>query len=83
LYGIDPKLADNVVTPTSPVQNVTGIEGVTVKPRQIMPVCTGSAMVSCGETETGFSPEMAQAEADRCLRCGLICYTQDASTRAA
>ena len=28
----------------------------------------------CGEIERGFSADMAQEEASRCLQCGLICY---------
>jgi NADPH-dependent glutamate synthase beta subunit-like oxidoreductase len=26
------------------------------------------------EVELGLTEEMAQAEAERCLRCGLLCY---------
>jgi NADPH-dependent glutamate synthase beta subunit-like oxidoreductase len=33
-----------------------------------------SALAVCGEIERGFSKDSAQAEASRCLQCGLICY---------
>jgi NADPH-dependent glutamate synthase beta subunit-like oxidoreductase len=29
------------------------------------------------ELEKGFTPEMAQAESERCLQCGLICYLRE------
>jgi hypothetical protein len=39
-----------------------------------MPLCSGRELAACGEIERGFNSEMAQAEASRCLQCGLICY---------
>jgi NADPH-dependent glutamate synthase beta subunit-like oxidoreductase len=29
---------------------------------------------SFDEVELGFSEEQARSEAERCLRCGLLCY---------
>jgi hypothetical protein len=74
MYGIDPSLADHVITPQSILQNVDHVEGVAASQRQIMPLCSGRELSACGEIEKGFNPEMAKAEASRCLQCGLICY---------
>ena len=74
LYGIDPGLSENVITPKSIIQDVDHIDKVDASQRQIMPVCSGKELVRCGEIETGFSEPMAQEEASRCLQCGLICY---------
>jgi NADPH-dependent glutamate synthase beta subunit-like oxidoreductase/NAD-dependent dihydropyrimidine dehydrogenase PreA subunit len=74
MYGIEPTLSENVITPQSTIQNVDQVERIVVSQRQIMPICSGPALVECGEIERGFSAEMAQAEAARCLQCGLICY---------
>jgi NADPH-dependent glutamate synthase beta subunit-like oxidoreductase len=79
LYGIQPGLTDNVITPKSIIQNVDHVEEVAASQRQIMPICSGKERVQCGEIETGFSEGMAQAEASRCLQCGLICYEHSAS----
>jgi len=43
-------------------------------PRKIMPLCDAKELAGCGELEKGFSEAAAQAEASRCLQCGLICY---------
>ncbi len=74
MYGIEPTLTDNVITLQSSIQDVDHVEQVDASARQIMPICSGPALVECGEIERGFSEEMAQAEAARCLQCGLICY---------
>lgn len=74
MYGIEPTLTENVITPQSSIQNVDHVENVNASQRQIMPICSGPALIECGEIERGFSEEMAQLEAARCLQCGLICY---------
>jgi formate dehydrogenase (NADP+) beta subunit len=78
MYGIEPSLTERVITPQSFVQNVDQVESVTACQRQIMPLCSGQELAACGEIERGFNTEMAQAEASRCLQCGLICYEQSA-----
>jgi formate dehydrogenase (NADP+) beta subunit len=77
VYGIDPALAENVVTPISVIQNIDQIEDVSVQPRQIMPLCPETDLAADAEIERGFSEEAAKAEAGRCLQCGLICYQRD------
>ena len=79
LYGIDPSLTEHVITPRSVIQNVDHVENVAASQREIMPICSGRELAVCGEIERGFSKESAQAEASRCLQCGLICYEHTAA----
>ena len=74
IYGIEPALSDRVITPHSVIQDVDDVEAVAASQRRIMPICSGKELAVCGEIERGFSDEMAQSEASRCLQCGLICY---------
>ena len=78
IYGIEPALTDKVITPHSVIQDVDDVEAVTASQRRIMPICSGKELAVCGEIERGFSDEMAQSEASRCLQCGLICYAHSA-----
>jgi NADPH-dependent glutamate synthase beta subunit-like oxidoreductase len=79
MHGLSPNLAEHVITPQSVLQNVYHVEKVQANQRQIMPICSGEELAICGEIERGFSPEMAQQEASRCLQCGLICYAHTAT----
>jgi len=74
IYGIDPSLAEQVITPHSLVQDVDHVQNVAASQRRIMPICSGRELAVCGEIERGFSDDMARSEASRCLQCGLICY---------
>ena len=74
MSGVDPALAEEVLTPQSTIQDVDHVEDVHPSQRQIMPICSGSELAVCGEIERGFSEDMARTEASRCLQCGLICY---------
>jgi NADPH-dependent glutamate synthase beta subunit-like oxidoreductase len=74
MHGLSPNLAAQVITPQSVLQNVYHVEKVQASQRRIMPICSGKELVMCGEIERGFSADMAQEEASRCLQCGLICY---------
>jgi formate dehydrogenase beta subunit len=74
IYGIDPSLTEQVITPHSFVQDVDRVENVAASQRRIMPICSARELAVCGEIEKGFSDEMARSEASRCLQCGLICY---------
>ena len=79
LYGLEPNLTEYVITPLSVVQDVDGVEEVESIQRRIMPICSGRELAICGEIERGFTADMAQTEASRCLQCGLICYEHTAS----
>jgi NADPH-dependent glutamate synthase beta subunit-like oxidoreductase/Pyruvate/2-oxoacid:ferredoxin oxidoreductase delta subunit len=78
IYGIEPALTEKVITPHSVIQDVNDVEDVAAAQRRIMPLCSGKELAVCGEIERGFSDEMAQSEASRCLQCGLICYEHSA-----
>jgi NADPH-dependent glutamate synthase beta subunit-like oxidoreductase len=82
MYSIFPSLPDHVLTPDSDIQNVFGVYGVAAKPRQLMPLSSMGELERGIEIEKGYTSEMAQAEANRCLQCGLICYkrSEDEST---
>ncbi len=73
LYGIALSYPERVLTDDSYIQDVDQVERIAHVPRQIMPICS-PGKDGCREIEQGFTPEMARAEADRCLQCGLICY---------
>ena len=74
MHGLSPNLTDNVITTEAALQNVFHVENVQASQRQVMPICSGKELAICGEIERGFSADMAQEEASRCLQCGLICY---------
>jgi NADPH-dependent glutamate synthase beta subunit-like oxidoreductase len=78
MHGQSPNLSQQVITPQSALQNVYHVEEVQASQRQIMPICSGKELAICGEIERGFTDDMAQAEASRCLQCGLICYAHTA-----
>ncbi len=76
LYGLDLELPRDVLTGKTLIQNVDRLEEVKSAPRQVMQLndihdIPGLAL----EIEKGFNEEQALAEARRCLRCGLICYS--------
>jgi hypothetical protein len=85
LYDMDLELPDNTLTRQTRIQNVNHLEKVTPVPRQIMPMNDiHDIPEQAAEIEKGFTESMALAEANRCLRCGLICYSDHAAkTRAA
>jgi len=74
LYGNPIEQPANVVTPQTWIQNVDHVHHVTPAPRQIMPLGGAREMVTGEDIEKGYSKEMADQEARRCLQCGLICY---------
>jgi NADPH-dependent glutamate synthase beta subunit-like oxidoreductase len=78
MHGLSPNLSEQVITPQSALQNVYHVEKVPASQRRIMPICSGKELAICGEIERGFSADMAQEEASRCLQCGLICYAHTA-----
>ena len=69
MHGLSPNLSEQVITPQSALQNVDHVEKVQASQRQIMPICSGKELAICGEIERGFTADMAQAEASRCLQC--------------
>ncbi len=56
----------------------TELSGVRERPRVRQPeLCAEDRVCNFKEVEESITPEQAQAEAERCLRCGLTCYTRD------
>lgn len=74
IYGIGPSLPDNVLTYDSDIQNVDSVDRVAKNERQIMPLSQSDIPGDSELVEKGFTEEMAIAESQRCLQCGLICY---------
>ncbi|MBU0990913.1 MAG: RnfABCDGE type electron transport complex subunit B [Proteobacteria bacterium] len=71
IYKIELFVHENVIGSQTIVQNVDHLENVKPAPRQIMPLAEESDAV---EIELGFTEDMARKEAERCLKCGVICY---------
>ncbi|MCG6907169.1 MAG: FAD-dependent oxidoreductase [Desulfobacteraceae bacterium] len=69
MYGIEPGLPENVITPDAYIQNVDTVQNVPTASRKVMPLAPEGA-----ELEKGYDKAQAMAEAGRCLQCGLICY---------
>lgn len=74
MYGIEPELPQNVVNSKTVIQNVDNVENVDLKPRRVMQMSSTLEINAGQELEKGFDEASAQAEASRCLQCGLICY---------
>ncbi|MDM8549391.1 FAD-dependent oxidoreductase, partial [Desulfobacterales bacterium HSG2] len=74
MYGIPLKHPETVIKSDSVLQNVDHLEDVLPVARQIMPLGSAQETAVGGDLEKGFAEETAQAEAARCLQCGLICY---------
>jgi hypothetical protein len=77
LYNLPLELANNVVAPETMIQNVHRVELVPLRLRQLMPISDDKQIAQGHELEKGFSTAMAKTEAERCLRCGLICYRRE------
>lgn len=81
MYGLPVQDVERPVTKRSVLQGVTSVENVQIMPRNIMPQnemgWSGSA-AKPKELNKGYSPEMAKNEAERCLKCGLLCYERTA-----
>ena len=73
IYGIKFQEPSKFITEQSILQDVSLLNNVEISPRNIMELSKTRKGTS-DKFSTGFSVEEAQAEANRCLRCGLICY---------
>ncbi|MBS3809645.1 MAG: RnfABCDGE type electron transport complex subunit B [Desulfobacterales bacterium] len=75
MYELDLELPENVISGDSVIQSVGELEWVESSGRHIMPTCNPEDVPQrCPEAELGYSEQQARAEANRCLRCGVICY---------
>ncbi len=83
MYGHDLDLPEDVVSLDTMLQCVDHLDHIPVIPRQIMPQCDISRIpAQCPEIELGFTEKKARTEAARCLKCGLICYSDQSSKKA-
>lgn len=73
MYGIQFQEPSKFISEHSLLQDVSVLNHVDVLPRNIMEIRDIHKGVA-DQFSTGFSMEEARAEADRCLRCGLVCY---------
>ncbi len=80
IYGIPLAHPTNVLTSTSPIQNVDSICQVETDPRTIMPLADAELLHE--ELEKGFTKAMSGKESARCLQCGLICYQKTGTDNA-
>jgi len=76
LLGFEVYLPENVLMENSYVQNLDHVENVAPISRRIMPLADEYEISRSGEIEKGFDESAAREEAERCLKCGLICYQQ-------
>ncbi|HSO20179.1 MAG TPA: (Fe-S)-binding protein [Desulfosarcina sp.] len=74
IYDIPLDLREDVLKPDAVIQNVDHVEAVASVQRQIMPLADSRELDQHNELEKGFDAAAATKEANRCLRCGLICY---------
>lgn len=73
MYGIQYQEASKIITEQTSLQDVFSLNSVDTSPRNILiPRQTRKEWLD--EFSTGFSTDKAHTEAERCLRCGLICY---------
>ena len=78
MYGIQFQEPSKFITEKTMLQDVSFLNNVATFPRNIMEL--GQAEKNSAEKNsidkfsTGFSEEQALEEANRCLRCGLVCY---------
>jgi len=73
MYGIKFQEPFKFITEKTLLQDVSLLNNVDTSPRNIMELGK-EKQIAIDKFSTGFSAEAAQDEADRCLRCGLICY---------
>ena len=82
MYDMALSLPEKVVTSDTVLQSLDALDNVNSTERNIMPTCPVSEVPRrCPEIELGYSDETAKKEADRCLRCGIICYMPDYQRR--
>ena len=71
MYDIELQDPEAMIAGKAAIQDVRSLDQVVPSPRNIL---TGPQTVREDRFSTGFSSDTAKVEADRCLRCGLVCY---------
>ncbi|MBF0257629.1 MAG: FAD-dependent oxidoreductase [Desulfamplus sp.] len=82
MYGLPVNDIKKPVTKRSILQGVTCVDNVQIMPKNIMPKYDkkGGESGRGSEIFKGYSSEVAKNEAERCLKCGLICYERTANS---
>ncbi len=79
LRGKEVSVPEETITKESAVVDVDELVGVPQSERVAMPELeVEDRRLNFGEVELGLDDEAARNEAERCLRCGLICYRKGA-----
>ncbi len=73
IYGIEFQNPVKMITKLSVLQDVHLLNHVPPTPRNILEIAA-SREERKDKFSTGFSSDIAQEEANRCLQCGLLCY---------
>ncbi|MBU0463090.1 MAG: electron transporter RnfB, partial [Proteobacteria bacterium] len=73
MYGIQFQEPSKFITEQTMLQDVSSLNNVGTFPKIIMELGRAEKN-SIDKFSTGFSEEQARDEANRCLRCGLVCY---------
>lgn len=73
MYGIEYQDTENVITDKTTLQDVSELMSVNPVPRNILRASEERDDWKNGFS-TGYSLDTAKEEAERCLRCGLVCY---------
>ena len=76
MYDIPFQDGGVMITPKTRLQDVDSLELVELTPRNVFDIA--ETLEKRNESfSTGFSSETAHSEAERCLRCGLVCYEKN------
>lgn len=73
IYGLEFQDKESIITDKTRLQNVDTLINVEHQPRNILKIQKAKKGTK-DQFSTGFSEKTAQNEAQRCLRCGLVCY---------
>jgi len=78
LRGEEVSVPDEAIREDSDLLDPEELAGVPESERVTMPELTvDDRRLSFKEVELGLTEEMARGEAERCLRCGLLCYRRE------
>lgn len=73
MYGIEYQDTENIITTKTELQDVSELISVNPTPRNILQASEARDDWKNGFS-TGYTLDTAKDEAERCLRCGLVCY---------
>jgi len=74
IYNIELPNPERMIAEKSLVQDIHSLEQVVPSPRNILEIATSARKERGDRFSMGFSAITAEEEANRCLRCGLVCY---------